>query len=388
MGVRGRSRSAGALVPAALLAVALLAGCAAESPVPVEPAAGPIGTPAPADAVTAPAPRLGLDCAALVPDDLAAETVTTGLVPLPYAAALLGVGPLSFAIEQLGGTACAATDPAAPGPGDGAGPVVSGYTVLVLPDAAEQYARYAELYTDVTSGTDAPYGDSAGGACFGRGAESSCTSNILVGSTWIEVQLTGIDVDAAMSNDDVAERVAPLIESIVTTVAEAPAPGPLWTPAANAVALPDDCTVYATADEARSIFQRTEELWVGPAGGGGWSLPAGAWSMSGAERCSWLLENSDNGVLSVDSLPGGAWAYDAMWSLTARPDQGARNAESIPGVERASFACGSATETCSLDTVIGGNWVQFSTPSAQGDPDVLRDRLTQTAVGAAARLSG
>ncbi|WP_130178133.1 hypothetical protein [Cryobacterium sp. SO1] len=385
------STSSGTLVPAALLAVALLAGCTTESPVPAESAVGPSGTPAPADAVTAPASRLGLDCADLVPDDLAAETVATGLVPLPYAAALLGGGPLSYAIEQLGGTACAATALTTSVPVVGVEPVepvVSGYTVLVLPDAAEMYARYAELYTDVPSGADAPYGDSFGGACFGRGAESSCTSNILVGSTWIDVQLTGIDAHAALSDDDVVARVAPLIESIVTTVADAPAPGPLWTPAGNAVELPADCTVYATADEARSTFQRTEELWVGPAGGGGWGLSAGAWTMSGAERCSWLLENSDNGVLSVEALPGAAWAYDAMLSLTARPDQGARSEESIPGVERASFACGSSTETCSLDTVIGGNWVQFNTSSAHGDPDVLRDRLTRTAAGAAARLSG
>ena len=388
MGMRGWSTWSGALVPVAVLVVALLAGCAAEPAEQAEPAASPSSTPAAEDAITAPASRLGLVCADLVPDDLAAETVTTGLVPLPYAAAVPGVGPLGFAIEQLGGTACAATDPTAPVPVAGVGPAVPSYTVLVLPDAAEQYARYAEVDTDVTSGVDAPYGDSFSGACFARAAESSCTSNILVGSTWIEVRLTGIDADAALSDDDVAARIAPLIQSIVTTVADAPAPGPLWTPAVNTVALPDDCTVYATADEARETFQRTEQLWVGPAGGGGWSLSAGAWTMSGAERCSWLLENFDIGVLSVEALPGGAWAYDAMSSLPTIPDLGARSEESVQGVERASFGCGGSFGTCSLDTVIGGNWVRFSTSSLDGDPGVLRDRLIQTAEGAAARLSG
>ena len=379
------SKAPGAVL-LALVAAALLAGCGAE------PAAHPNGsTPTPADttaAPTAPTSRLGLECADLVPAELAAATVTAGLVVLPAAAAVLGASPIDYAIEQLGGIACAATDPTAAVPVDGAGPNVPGYTVLVLPDATEQYGRYAELSAGVRSGADALYGDSSGGACFGRGAESSCTSNILVGSTWIDVELRGIDVDAALSDEDVAVWVSPLIESIVSRVAAAPAPGPLWTPAANAVALPDECAGYGTADEVRSTFERTEELWVGPAGGGGWSLPAGAWTMSGAQRCSWLLAGSDRGVLSVEALPGGAWAYGRMTSPTAAENLADGSEVSIPGVERASFGCASATVTCALDTVTGGNWVRFSTSSSDGDPDLLRERLIQTATAAAARLSG
>lgn len=380
MGMRGWSRRSGALVPGALVALAFLAGCGAQ------PAANQSGTPAPADTVAEPTARLGLECADLVPEDLVAETVAGGLVVVPHAVTVLGASPLSYALEQLGGTVCAATDPTVAVSVDGTGPDVPGYTVLVLPEAAQQYARYAELYPGVTSGADAPYGDVSDGACFGRGAESSCTSNILIGSTWIEVALRGIDVDAALSDDDVAARVAPLIESIVTTVADGPAPGPLWTPSADTVALPDECTGYATEDEARSALARTEELWVGPAGGGGWSLSAGAWTMSGAQRCSWLLDGSENGILGVTALPGGAWAYDTMTSLAAATDPAGRADESIPGIERASFGCATSTMTCTLDTVIGGNWVQFSTASAE--PDMLRDSLIQIAGGAAARLSG
>lgn len=385
MGMRGWSKAPGAVV-VALVAAALLTGCGSE------PAAHPSASaPAPAETTTepaAPTSRLGLECADLVPAELAAATVTAGLVVLPSAAAVLGGSPIDYAIEQLGGIACAATDPTAPAPVEGVGPTVPGYTVLILPDATEQYGRYAELYPGVTSGADALYGDSSGGACFGRGAESSCTSSILVGSTWIAVALRGIDVDAAFSDDDVAVRVSPLIESIVRRVAAAPAPGPLWTPAATAVALPDECAGYGSADEVRSTFERAEELWVGPAGGGGWSLSAGAWAMSGAQRCSWLLAGSDRGVLSVEALPAGAWAYGRMTSLSAAGTLADRSEVSIPGVERASFGCATATVTCALDAVIGGNWVRFSSSPSEGDPDLLRERLIQTAAAAAARLSG
>ena len=68
--------------------------------------------------------------------------------------------------------------------------------------------------------------------------------------------------------------------------------------------------------------------------------------------------------------------------------RGHRHEEPIPGVERASFGCAASTATCALDTVIGGNWVQYSTSSSEGDPDLLRERLIQTAASAVARLSG
>jgi len=403
MGHRGTHKASGTLVTTALL-VLLLTGCGSaptENPTsapggtspsetPTAPDASATPTPAatPADAATEPSSRLGLDCAVLVPEDLAAETVIAGLVALPAAALAFGMNPLSFAVEQLGGTACAATAPTAVEPVDGVGPIVPGYTVLVLPDATEQYARYAELYPGVTSGAESVFGDSSSGACFGRGAESMCTNSILVGSTWIEVTLRGIDVDAAQSDDAVAARVAPLLESIVATVAAAPAPAPLWTAPADAVALPEECAVYASADEARSAFERTEELWVGPSGGGGWSLAAGAWVMSGAQRCSWLLDNSDVAVLGVEALPVGAWAYDTMTGLVAASDQTESTDETIPGVERASFGCVGSTVSCHLDTVIGGNWVRFSTDSSAADPDTLGDRLGRIAEAAAARLVG
>lgn len=402
MGHWGTHKASGTLVTAALVLV--LTGCGgapaenpastpggtvpSASPTAPETSATPTPTAQPADAATEPSSRLSLDCAVLVPEDLAAETVTAGLVALPAAALAFGLSPLSFAVEQLGGTACAATDPTAPEPVDGVGPIVPGYTVLVLPDATEQYDRYAELYPGVTSGAESLFGDSSSGACFGRGAESMCTNSILVGSSWIEVTLRGIDVDAAQTDDAVAARVAPLLESIVATVAAAPAPAPLWTAPADAVALPDECAVYASADEARSAFERTEELWVGPSGGGGWSLAAGAWVMSGTQRCSWMLDSSDVGVLGVEALPGGAWAYDTMTGLVAESDQTESTDETIPGVERATFGCVGATVSCHLDTVIGGNWVRFSTDSSAADPDTLSDRLGRIAEAAAARLVG
>jgi len=375
------------------LTLALLTGCSVPAvPIQGEPssAAEPSAT---APAATAPGAvlpvsRLGLDCADLVPEQLVADAVAGSVVAVPYGSTGQGSGPLGYAVEQLGGNACAGTDPATAAPVDGSGASVPGYSVLVLPNAAEQYTRYAELYPDVVTGDGAAYGDSAGGACFGRGAESQCSSSILVGSTWIEVALTGITADASLSDSDVAARVAPLIESIVTTVADAPAPGPAWTIPTGTVALPADCATYASEDDVRTAFDRPEQLWVGPAGGGGWSLSAGAWTIAGAQRCAWLLADSDVAVMALEALPGGAWAFDAAAErrTPAQPTDAVDTA--IAGVERAVFGCDTALGTCTLDTVIGGNWVQFSADTLpDDDPDTVRDRLTRVAAGAAGRLT-
>jgi hypothetical protein len=393
MGTPRSKKLPGTRLLLALLTLALLTGCTVPavpiqgepSPSAAAPAASAPATPAPGAVL--PVSRLDLDCADLVPEELVADTVAASVVAVPYGSSGPGAGPLGSAVEQLGGNACAGTDPSTAAPVDGSGASVPGYSVFVLPDAIEQYTRYAEMYPGVITGDGAAYGDSAGGACFGRGAESQCSSSILVGSTWIEVALTGISADAALSDSGVAARVAPLIQSIVTTVADAPAPGPVWTIPAGTVALPEDCATYATVDDVRTAFDRPEELWVGPTGGGGWSLPAGAWTMAGAQRCAWLLAGSDVAVVVLEALPGGVWAFDAAAERRTQAQPADAVDTAIPGVERVVFGCDAVLGTCTLDTVIGGNWVQFSADTPpDDDPDTVRDRLIRVAAGAAARL--
>jgi hypothetical protein len=396
MGTRGSTKLAGTLGGLVLSTAVLLTGCTpgptAQAPAGTATAAPPAATGEPStspEPLPVPPSRLRLDCASLVPAALIVETVAGSLEAVPYGAIAERPSPLTYAVEQLGGTACAGTDPTVQPPVGGIGAAVPGYTVLVLPDAAEQYATYADLYPDVISGAEAEFGDSSGGGCFGRGSESSCTRSILVGSTWIEVALTGVDVSGTATDEDVAARVAPLIESIVATVAAAPPPGLVWPVPVGTRALPVDCAGYAPAEEVGTIFERSEELWVGPSGGGGWSLSAGAWTITGTGRCGWLLANSDSAVLTMAALPGGAWAFDAALMLPDPAERPEVLAESIPGVDRAAFGCAPALATCSLDTVIGGNWVQFSADTSEAaDTAAVRHRLIRVAGGAAARLAG
>ena len=273
-------------------------------------------------------------------------SVTTDLMVRPQSAT-----PLGYAVSQLGGVSCLAS-------GDGA--AQSSVSVQVLPEASAQWATYAEKTAEVVSGAASTYGEASHVSCLGRGAESACWVNVLVGESWIEFIARGIDVNPSLSNDAVGEHVAPLIADIVSTVRNAPTPDELWVAPASTGVLPADCSVYATADEFRSEFGTAEEILISDGSDGdGWGIDNAAWTIVGVDRCMWVPESTgQTWPLYITALPGGEWAYDRSSVFMTADDT--VQAVSVVGADRATFGCHVYSGFCTLDTVIAGNWVQLS----------------------------
>jgi len=257
--------------------------------------------------------------------------------------------------------------------------------VQVRPDAAEQFATHAAWYQNTEPSSGSAYGDAPNVTCCARGSYSSCSSNILIGMIWVSTSLVGIDIDTSTNDAAAVAQVAPLISSIVATVTDAPAQAPAWTVPATTVTLPADCTGYASADEVRAATGYSGELSVGPTGGGGWSPEAGAGANTSVDRCAWNVMNADINAALVSALPGGAWAFDESVVLMKSAGLSRPLSEPIAGVDLAAYDCAIFSESFTLDTVIGENWVQFTANQPAGSNSAqLQNQLVQLAAGAAA----
>lgn len=380
----------GAVVVSGLvIAAAVLAGCAAEPP---SSTASPAQTgimESAAPPTTAPelSSRLGLSCAGLLPDALVAATVATGLSAVEFTANPGYATPAAYSVAQRGGTACSTSNGVVPQPG-GTAPGYRGVTVLVLPDALAQWDRYASIYKYVISGADAAYGDAAAVVCFGRGAQSSCTANILVGTVWIDVVIDGITADADADDPAVAARVQPLLARVTHEVSRAGAPAQLWLPLSGTADLPADCAGFLSGVEIAETLSLSNRIDIGDSAGG-WSLMAAAAEDAQVDRCFWFLDGSESIAGSSAALHGGAWAFDRSSSILAPTGVIKAVTEPIAGVDRATFGCGLRRGECTLDTVIAGNWVQLNAeqgPVAEtGD---LEARLSRLAALVAERING
>ncbi|WP_146069416.1 hypothetical protein [Cryobacterium sp. Y11] len=256
-------------------------------------------------------------------------------------------------MSQLGGVSCLAS-------GEVAGQ--SYVSVQVLPEATAQWMTYTAKNAEVASGADSSYGEASFVDCHNWGEHFTCSANILVGETWIEVSVQGMSLDPSASKEALAEHAAPLITDIVNTVADAPVFGPLWVAPTSTGMLPTDCEVYATADEFRTAFSTTEEILIGgDSDGDGWGIDDAAYTLAGGDRCTWVPENTgQTWPLYITALPGGEWAFDRSASLMTVDNTAQTVADSVAGVDRAIFGCQVYSGFCTMDTVIAGNWVQFS----------------------------
>lgn len=382
-------------VAVGLVIAVVLTGCSAESrrggsasatdstssPAP------PSATPAPPTAASAPSSRLGLTCSELLPETIVARTVAPGLAAVEFTANPGYAIPAAYSIGQRGGTACAASNGVVPEPG-GTAPGYRGVTLLILPDAVGQWERYATMYASALSTVTATYGEAGGVHCFGRGNDSSCTANILVHGAWIDLEIQGIEAASDVDDRGVAARVQPLLEAVVGRVSRAPAAGPLWQPPADTAALPADCS-YATAAEVADALSVSGVSIGGDGGsGGGWSLLAAATEDAGVDRCLWFLEDETTFVGYMAALHGGAWAFDRAADLLVPAGALQIVEEPIVGVDRATFGC-AVHLGCSLNAVIGGNWVRLNAePSPESHDDELKAKLIGLAGHVAGRING
>ncbi|TFD29183.1 hypothetical protein [Cryobacterium lyxosi] len=362
---------------AVIAASIVLAGCAS-APAAIETVEPSAATSA--AAASQPTSRLGLTCddllsPVLVANVLNTTTVTTDLMVRPASAS-----PLGYSVSQFGGSSCLARGEEA---------AQSWVSVQVLPEATAQWATYAEKNTDVVTGASSSFGDASNVSCFAFGADSTCSVNVLVGDNWIEVIARGIAVEPSLSNEAVAEFAAPLITDIVSTVTNAAASGPVGAAPALTGVLPSDCAVYATVDEYRAAFGTAEEVLIGRQSDGEvWGIDNAAATIVAVDGCTWVpASTGQTWPLYITALPGGEWAFDRSSALMTADDSAQTVSDSVAGVDRATFGCQVYSGFCTLDTVIAGNWVQFSAErDLIGTEDEVRALLIEIAERAVARF--
>ncbi|TFD19489.1 hypothetical protein [Cryobacterium sp. TMS1-13-1] len=260
-------------------------------------------------------------------------------------------------------------------------------SVKVLPEATAQWQTYAATTAVAMSEGYSTYGDASYVDCFNFGEYFTCTANILAGANWIDAYVRALNSDPSASNEAVAELAAPLITDIVNTVTGAPAPEPLWVAPASTGELPTDCSIYATADDFRAAFSTADEILIsGDGDGEGWGIDDAGWTIVGGERCVWAPESTgQTWPLLVTALPGGEWAFDRSARLMTAGDTVRAVTETIGGIDRATFGCHVYSGFCTLDTVIAGNWVQFSAEQemvgTEHDVQALLISIAERAVG-------
>ncbi len=350
-----RTRKARSLIAVvATLAVTLvgavsLAACTplGAGPTPTIPAgpAEPTPTPTPTvDPLAGPESVIGVGCDGILSTSSLAGAFPAGVTAIDAGEADMGSSPtisLTYTVRSLGGLACEWNN-GEPGqiPPGWSNPAYVGVIVLVLPNATSQWDRFESIYA--SSGAVGSY-------CAATSVPLYCSTNQIVGTSWVEVTVIGAASEAAGT----------ALGTEALGVIGAAGPGaPAWSPPTDTLALPAECPGVVTDAAVQSALGLSDPV-AASTGGGGWSLGAGARENWGGPHCYWSFVGADAGVGSLSTLPGGAWAWNEASAFLTFPSPPA--SASLPGLapgDEAWLRCASADEYCVLDLVIGRNWVE------------------------------
>ena len=346
-----------AVVAAAAVLVAM-SGCASQPPTQPTPlpTASPAATAEPV--VTLPTSRLGIECEDLV----TAETVTAriaGAVPRPdYFADILAQSPgipEGTPLLQAGGLVCdwSAMTAVAGNLGQPAG--YTGLHIELLPDAASYWATYTDSVGIPSTGF---------WYCSNYGALTGpfCNFEALVGTTWVSIQLSGVDAGTTDSDEVVAAKVRPFVDAIVAVIAEAGFPAAPWVDPSAAV-IPGTCEQVlpiATVAEGVGIASLADyETASTPFGAGFIGLLSTAARLSiGEVRCPWGYGyETEFGGLRL--IPGGSWALSQTIDDPSPAGPAVRvKIDGLGSDDAAWLRCAAADGACVLDVSIGRNWLE------------------------------
>ncbi len=342
----------------AAIAVALLAACSpttpTSTPTPNGAPTAPATTAAPA---TRPEPVLDLTCddlatpslATLLPDGTARDPILSRLDRGP-------VIPSDLSVTSRGGLVCEYSNGLPNDPSAAPGTAYIGARVIVLPDATTTYQRWADGYGDGDMACPSEYG---------------CSSNVLVGSTWVSIGITGAsNLEAARTFQD-----------DVSTIIAAAAPGAA--PWVTERTLPSNCGEILS-DEAVGRALGIESISSQPPHGG-WSVEAAADESWGAAKCWWGLPSSELGPGTISALPGGRWALDEYRPHLTEPATPERvEITGLAPEDEAWLRCAPNDSACTLDLGIDQDWIQVHlvSPDATDAPPFDR-RAGALALGAA-----
>jgi hypothetical protein len=319
-----------------------------DGPETAEPAPTPTPTIEPA---SVPLPVLDIECA-----DLASAATIAGTFPVAVAATdpsnsimdAYPVIPKTYHLRSLGGLACEWNNGESQSSSTGTNPDYVGVQVLVLPDAETQWAKYEDYYGD--SGAIGTY-------CSPGSSPITCTTNQLVGTNWVEVSVSAPSSEA---------RAISLSSEILAAVGSAGPGADAWIVPADFATLPSECTDIISDADAQAAFALDVPIQATPPAGG-WSLPSAASQNWGGPYCSWLYLDADAGVGSLNTLRGGAWAWDEARAFITVPSVPEPVAiAGLAATDEAWIRCAPADTSCLVDLVIGGNWISVDVWAEDG----------------------
>ena len=336
-------RCAGAIL--ALTTALALTACTPPKGDPTPSASSPSAAPTPSPteaAISAPAPVFDVECSDLASEATLTDALGAGVTSIDPAESTMGAYPAispTYAVRSLGGITCEWNNGEPQSDTTGSNPAYVGTRVLVLPNATSQWDRYLDYY-----GAEAE-----GDYCTAYEGPLRCTTDVLTGSTWVQLTTVGATSEAAASA---------LGAEVVAAISGAGVGAALWSPPAGTAALPTDCS-GVIADDAVQTALGIDVAVQASSGGGGWSLEAGALENWGGPHCYWAFLDADAGVGSLSTLSGGAWAWAEAREFLTLPS--APEAVTIAGLsadDEAWLRCAAADAYCLVDLVIGGNWVE------------------------------
>jgi hypothetical protein len=329
----------------------------------------------PALDTAAPAARVNIPCNTLVPPS--AVTGYQGSVPL-IAQPALAAGDLADAtnllpaadyIRQAGGIQCLWAAGPVDNYLDGASPVPALLEVTVQFDAASTWPTVAQEIGAVNgSGGDCDV-DSPGSVCQ--------TEDLVNGTTWIEIY----------SRHAVGAGEVSLIEdAAIASVKAAGTPSTLPTPQTGTLPLGTSCTALLPTTAAATGLGVSGALTAAVPDQGQINYDLENWVASqnllNDHPCVYSTGATAQATLAW--IPGGAWAWaeDKTQSLANSP----LTTLSLTGLhvhDGAWIRCASGNASCTVDLVLGGNWIEATVPasSTAGNKRTAATALAQAIVG-------
>jgi hypothetical protein len=351
-------------VAAAAVLVAALTGCTPagghHSPSGAASTPAAIVTGSAADSAV-PQAALDLDCARVnALPALAAAYGGAGVMhpidPLVYQGNISADIPDADVFQTLGGISCNWSN-GAPAVSEGEHGAPIEVQLAILPNAVSQWARYDAMYGAAGEGVQ----------CNSTDVGLDCVSEQLVGTNWVELSMFGV-AGESQAND--------LAAAVSSTVSSAAPGAPAWAPPRGTTTF-GNCTQLLTPSQVATDLGLTGTTVQFTTAAGGWSIQAAARDNADAVGCLFQYADEDNIVGQVNWLRGGAWALDAAVAVSA-VGWGTPTPAPIAGLaggDRAQIRCtdpsvgdGEAPMMCTVDLVLGGNWIQVVIEPSQYDP--------------------
>ena len=365
-----------------MVLVALLAGCAPTPEVPVaEPTvAAPSATPT-VEPVADPRPLFDIACDEILPASAYTPLSTTPLAAsdvfeLTADGVYYGI-PQVYSIAQLQGTQCVWVNDEPESDENGHSDLYTRLSIDILPNAADAWHTYEEMYATSPEFTTA--------SCNGAdGVNARCWwSGLLDDTTWAEITYDGMKNFGSDSKN--VAQFKPLIP-LVRAAIEGSSATAEWTAPADTTPIADGCPSVLTAEAiASTVGGKASDVHFFDDYIGGTSLVFEAERMVGSNPCRWNTPTTEAEYgLPFQILRGGEWAWEAARGTLFEAQQ-----VDLDGlVEGDSAWLRVEEQLTTMHLIIGGNWIAIEVyPEALEKVEISEtDLLTELAEKVAAEV--